>query len=103
MPEVHAAPGIVLVPPVTHLPAATPSKLYDAMASGRPVATPSTWSAAMARGRPVVLVAEAEPATIVREQEAGLVVGPGDIGALSGALRTLSRDPNLRQELGANG
>jgi len=87
VPPLLAAADIVLVPLVTHLPGATPSKLYEAMASGRPV----------------VLVAEGEPATIVREQEAGLVVGPGDIGGLSGALRTLSRDPNLRQELGANG
>ncbi len=39
----------------------------------------------------------------MREQEAGLVVAPGDIGGLSGALRTLSHDPNLRRELGGNG
>ena len=87
MPPLLAAADIVLVPLVTHLPGATPSKLYEAMASGRPV----------------VLVAEGEPAAIVREQEAGLVVEPGDIAGLSAALRTLSRDPALRRELGANG
>src|SRR3989442_3054446 len=87
VPPLLAAADVVVVPLVTHLPGATPSKLYEAMASGRPV----------------VLVAEGEPATIVREQEAGLVVAPGDIGGLSGALRTLSHDPNLRRALGGNG
>ncbi len=87
VPPLLAAADIVLVPLVTHLPGATPSKLYEAMASGRPV----------------VLVADGEPAAIVREQQAGLVVGPGDTAGLVAALRTLSRDVHLGRELGANG
>jgi glycosyltransferase involved in cell wall biosynthesis len=87
VPPLLAAADIVLVPLVTHIPGATPSKLYEAMASGRPV----------------VLVAEGEPAAVVREGEAGLVVAPGDTAALANALRTLAADPALRQRLGANG
>ncbi len=87
MPALLAAADIALVPLKEHLPGAVPSKLYEAMASGRPV----------------VLVAEGEPAAIVREQEAGIVVRPGDTPALVDALRTLNRDPALRARLGANG
>ncbi|HLZ45764.1 MAG TPA: glycosyltransferase family 4 protein [Gemmatimonadales bacterium] len=87
VPPLLAAADIVIVPLVTHIPGATPSKLYEAMASGRPV----------------VIVAEGEPAGIVRDAEAGLVVEPGDTAGLAGALRTLARDPALRQKLGANG
>src|SRR5438045_3997696 len=56
VPPLLAAADIVLVPLVTHIPGATPSKLYEAMPSGRPV----------------VLVAEGEPASVVRECNAGL-------------------------------
>jgi glycosyltransferase involved in cell wall biosynthesis len=87
VPPFLASADIVLVPLGTHLPGATPSKLYEAMASGRPV----------------VLVAEGEPAKIVQEQEAGLVVRPGDEQGLVAALRTLAGDPALRDRLGANG
>lgn len=87
VPPLLASADIVLVPLVTHIPGATPSKLYEAMASGRPV----------------VLVAEGEPAAVVREGDAGLVVTPGDTAALANALRTLARDPALRQRLGQNG
>jgi len=75
------------VPLATHIPGATPSKLYEAMASGRPV----------------VLVAGGEPAAFVREHRVGIVVAPGDARGLVEALRTLSADAALRQELGANG
>ena len=87
VPPLLAAADIVLVPLVTHIPGATPSKLYEAMASGRPV----------------VLVAEGEPASVVREGNAGLVVTPGDPTALADVLRRLARDATLRDALGANG
>jgi glycosyltransferase involved in cell wall biosynthesis len=77
----------MVVPLATHIPGATPSKLYEAMASGRPVA----------------LVAGGEPAAFVREHRVGIVVAPGDGRGLVEALRTLSTDVALRQELGANG
>src|SRR3989442_5619068 len=87
VPPLLAAADVVVVPLVTHLPGATPSKLYEAMASSRPV----------------VLVAEGEPAAIVREQQTGLVVAPGDAAGLAQAFRTLCGDAVLRERLGANG
>jgi glycosyltransferase involved in cell wall biosynthesis len=87
VPPLVASADIVLVPLVTYIPGATPSKLYEAMASGRPV----------------VLVASGEPAAFVREHNAGIVVAPGDGPGLVEALRTLSADAALRQQLGANG
>ena len=87
VPPLLAAADIVLVPLATHIPGATPSKLYEAMASGRPV----------------VLVAGGEPAAFVREHRAGIVVPPGDGPGLVEALRTLSADAALRRQFGANG
>src|SRR5689334_17290008 len=87
VPPLVAAADILVVPLATHIPGATPSKLYEAMASGRPV----------------VLVAGGEPAAFVREHRVGIVVAPGDARGLVDALRTLSADPALRQELGRNG
>jgi glycosyltransferase involved in cell wall biosynthesis len=87
VPPLVASADIVLVPLVTYIPGATPSKLYEAMASGRPV----------------VLVASGEPAAFVREHNAGIVVAPGDGPGLVEALRTLGGDAALRQQLGANG
>ncbi|HWC75402.1 MAG TPA: glycosyltransferase family 4 protein, partial [Gemmatimonadales bacterium] len=87
VPPLLAAADIVIVPLAKHIPGATPSKLYEAMASGRPV----------------VLVAQGEPAAIVRDADAGLVVEPGDTAGLAAALRTLAGDASLRDRLGANG
>lgn len=81
--EAHVA----LVTLKTDLPGAIPSKLYEAMASGRPV----------------VLVARGEPAAIVEEHGAGLVVAPGDVQGLIKALVTLRERPDLRRTLGENG
>ena len=87
LPPLLAAADILLVPLGLGIPGAVPSKLYEAMASGRPV----------------VLVADGEPANIVRSNQAGLVVAPDDIAGLAAALRRLRDDPALRAELGANG
>jgi glycosyltransferase involved in cell wall biosynthesis len=87
VPPLVAAADILIVPLATHIPGATPSKLYEAMASGRPV----------------VLVAEGEPAAFVREHRVGIAVAPGDARGLVEALRSLSDNAGLRQELGANG
>ncbi len=87
VPPLVAAADILVVPLATHIPGATPSKLYEAMASGRPV----------------VLVAGGEPAAFVREHRVGIVVSPGDGAGLVEALRTLSADAALREELGTNG
>lgn len=87
LPPLLAAADILVVPLGLEIPGAVPSKLYEAMASGRPV----------------VLVATGEAASIVRDNRAGIVVAPGDIAGIAEALRTLRDHPELRAELGANG
>lgn len=87
IPSLLAAADIVLVTLKMHIPGAVPSKLYEAMASGRPV----------------ILVASGEAAEIVREHRAGIVVEPGDIAGFTRAVRTLETQPDLRRALGENG
>jgi colanic acid biosynthesis glycosyl transferase WcaI len=87
MPGWIAAADIALVTLKTYIPGAVPSKLYEAMAAGVPV----------------ILVAEGEPAEIVRTHNAGIVIAPGDIAGLANTLKTLASDPALRRMLGANG
>src|SRR6185369_17490623 len=62
MPQLLATADVVLVPLKKHIPGAVPSKLYEAMASEKPV----------------ILVASGEAAEIVRNQQAGIVVEPGN-------------------------
>lgn len=87
LPPLLAAADILVVPLGRSIPGAVPSKLYEAMASGRPV----------------VLVATGEAAAIVEQHRAGIVVAPNDIAGLTAALRALRDQPALRRELGENG
>ncbi|NOT61803.1 MAG: glycosyltransferase family 4 protein [Acidobacteria bacterium] len=87
IPSLLASADILLVTLKKYIPGAVPSKLYEAMACGKPV----------------IFVGEGEGATIVKENNTGLVVIPGDITGLADALRRLSREPALRAELGNNG
>ena len=87
VPSLLASADVVLVPLKMHLPGAVPSKLYEAMASGRPV----------------LLAASGEPAAIVRESGAGAVVEPGDSAAMASALREFYIDSDRRDEIGRNG
>jgi colanic acid biosynthesis glycosyl transferase WcaI len=87
IPALLAAADTVLVPLKRHIPGAVPSKLYEAMASQRPT----------------VLLATGEPADLVRRNQAGIVVNPGDIESLAAALRKLQASPELRQVYGENG
>lgn len=87
IPALLAAADVLLVPLKRHIPGAVPSKLYEAMASGRPT----------------VLVATGEPADIVRRYHAGIVVSPGEIEEFVEALRTLQASPELRRQQGENG
>ena len=64
-----------------------PSKLYGVLAAGRPVVA--------------VLDDESEGARLVREAACGVVVAPGDAGALAAALRSLATRP--REELATMG
>ena len=87
MPAILAAADVLIVPLLRYLPGAVPSKVYEAMATGRPV----------------VLMAEGEAARIVRDHDAGIVVAPGDVAGLVHALDRLSSNIGLRGRLGANG
>jgi len=87
MPAILSAADVLIVPLLRYIPAAVPSKVYEAMACGRPV----------------VLVAEGEAARIVLDHDAGMVVAPGDVAGLAHALQTLSSNAALRSRFGANG
>jgi glycosyltransferase involved in cell wall biosynthesis len=56
----------------------------------------------MAHGRPVVASAVGGLLDLVVDEETGLLVPPGDVGALREALRRLLADHELRARLGAN-
>lgn len=87
VPHLLATADIILITLKSYIPGAVPSKLYEAMASGKPI----------------VLVAEGEPATILQQHNAGLVVHPGDITSLVESLRQLRDSPQMRDEMGRNG
>ena len=55
----------------------------------------------MAHGRPVVAGAVGGLLDLVVDGETGLLVPPGDVGALRAALRRLLDDEELRHRLGA--
>jgi glycosyltransferase involved in cell wall biosynthesis len=55
----------------------------------------------MAHGRPVVASAVGGLVDLVVDEETGLLVPPGDVGALRDALQRLLDDEELRRRLGA--
>lgn len=57
---------------------------------------------AMAAGKACVATDVGDVGRAVESQVTGLLVPPGDIGALAAAIAKLARDPGLRRELGAN-
>ncbi|HET6266395.1 MAG TPA: glycosyltransferase family 4 protein [Acidobacteriota bacterium] len=87
MPTLMASTDLALIPLKERLPGAVPSKLYEAMGSGVPV----------------VLIANGEAASIVRQSQAGIVVNPGDVSDLVRSLRELIGDKNKLGEMGKNG
>lgn len=74
--------------------------LLPQRANAADLVMPSKLGGMLASGRPVI--AGARPGTqVAREVEGvGLVVAPDDAGAMSAALRTLTKDPSLRSRLG---
>jgi glycosyltransferase involved in cell wall biosynthesis len=60
-------------------------------------------SEAMAHGKPVVASAVGGLLDLVVDGETGILVPPGDVGALRAALETLLADRDLRLRLGAAG
>jgi colanic acid biosynthesis glycosyl transferase WcaI len=86
MPALLAAADLAVVPLGMHIPGAIPSKLYEAMASGRPV----------------VLIASGEAAEFLLRLRAGLVVAPGQIASLVRGIRELRSNPELALTLSRN-
>lgn len=66
-----------------------PSKFYPLLAVGRPVVA--------------VMGARAEVARVVSEASCGVVVEPGDVDALTAAIRSMADDDRLREEQGRRG
>ena len=57
----------------------------------------------MAHGRPVVASAVGGLLDLVADGETGILVPPGDVGALRSALQRLLDDPHLRRRMGEAG
>jgi len=83
----------------------------DLCAAARAVVVPSLWHEpaglvaveAAAYGRPVVASAVGGLPEMVVEGVTGLVVAPGDVDGLAGAIRRLCDDADLAARLGENG
>src|SRR4051794_37512355 len=98
-------------PPRTRCPTALLRRGGRGAAAGRrgpgavpaPAAAPRPNSArgGGAGGCGVVASAQGGLPEIVREGERGVLVRPGDVGALAGALAALRDDPERRERLGA--
>jgi glycosyltransferase involved in cell wall biosynthesis len=58
---------------------------------------------AMMAAKPIIINAEMVVSKIVQDENCGLVVPYGDVGAIMEAIVRLKNDPNLKRMLGANG
>jgi len=87
IPAILAGADAILVPLVGQITGAVPSKIYEAMASGRPL----------------IVISKGEPTGIVSKFGVGLSVEPNDTGGLVRALLTLCKDASLAQHFGKNG
>lgn len=68
---------------------AVPSKIYGIMAAGVPVIA--------------MVPQQSEIAYIIREENCGFIVDPGDVDGLIDAVMELKSDEQLRQKMGING
>src|SRR5262249_19153221 len=87
IPALLAAADALHVPLKAEMPGAVPSKLYEAMSSGRPV----------------VLIGTGEAAEIVQTTGAGITVRPGAISDIVHAIRRLEANPAAAIEMGQSG
>lgn len=87
VPEHLQKADAILVSLKIQLTGAVPSKLYEAMAIGKPV----------------ILIADGEAAEIVRKAQCGIVVPPGDIMGLVGAIHYLKNHTVESEQMGRNG
>ena len=71
-----------------------------AVPSTRPDPLPNSALEALAAGKPVVAAAHGGLTEIVKQDETGLLVEPGNAAQLAQALRRLADDPQLRAGMG---
>jgi len=64
---------------------------------------PMTLLEAMAAGKPIIATRVGAIATVIADQETGLLIAPADGAGLTHALRQLLADSGLRRRLGRNG
>jgi colanic acid biosynthesis glycosyl transferase WcaI len=86
IPALLASADLIVVPLGMHIPGAVPSKLYEAMASGRPI----------------VLIASGEAADIVHRYQAGIVVAPADRSSLVQAIQEMRQNPESAGRFAVN-
>jgi glycosyltransferase involved in cell wall biosynthesis len=65
--------------------------------------SPNKLFEAMMCGKPIIVSDNSAMATIVRQNNCGIVVPYGDVDAIKGAIHTLKCDPDLRKKFGENG
>jgi glycosyltransferase involved in cell wall biosynthesis len=66
-------------------------------------ASPNKLFEAMMCGKPIIVSDDSSMATIVRQNNCGLVVPYGDVSAIKEAIIKLKNNPSLKEELGKNG
>ncbi|ROP26589.1 glycosyltransferase family 4 protein [Pseudokineococcus lusitanus] len=100
-----AAPGVDVVAPGAVDPAEVPALLAgcDVAAAPYPAGeayfSPLKLVEYLAAGLPVVASAVADVPRLLHDEREVLLVPPGDVAAMAGALRRLVRDPALRRRL----
>jgi glycosyltransferase involved in cell wall biosynthesis len=87
IPEILAASDVAIITLALNIPEAVPSKIYEAMATSLPI----------------VLIAECEGATRIRDAKCGFAVQPNDIDNAVKVCVTLATNEKIRTEYGAAG
>lgn len=85
--SIMASMDVALIPLKRPIRGSVPSKIYEAMASSIPV----------------LLMAGGEARQVVERSGAGMVIDPGDIEAITVAVRELASRPEWRGEMGRAG
>ncbi len=77
--------------------------LFGVVPSVLPEACATTVMEAMSQGKPVIASDIGGTPDLLDHDDTGLLVAPGDVGALAGAMRALLEDPPRRARMGAAG